>query len=150
MSTTSSYLTNEAILISNSLNADSNTIENKKQQDEDKRKQEHYKQIEISVNIASNILTRYRNLGNTAMRHMMLIDKLYLLLDIGLGALESLDDIPPELKQKIDKLITDTKNDLTDLSNWIMTSHNNTSNILNDNNLLDADIAYSNKKNKIS
>lgn len=78
------------------------------------------------------------------MRHMLLIDKLYLVLDFGLGALETVDDIPPQLKQKIDKLIDDTKKDLSDLSDWIM--HTNSSiNINNnynnkDNDLEDADI----------
>lgn len=116
---------------------------------EEKKTQEYHKRIETFVNIASNILTRYRNLNNPIMRHMMFIDKVYLLLDILIGTLESIDDIPPQLKQKIDKLIIDTKKDLGDLSNWIMASPDNSSNtiknIYQDNNLEDADTVFLNK-----
>ena len=124
-----------------------NSLEEKKKQDEDKRKQEYYKQIEIVVNSSFNTLSRYRKLGNTAIRHMMLIDKLYLILDIGLGALEAVDDIPPQLKEKIDKLVTETKKDLSDLSDWIMAEPSNSRNSLKDDNDLseNTEFGYFNK-----
>jgi hypothetical protein len=96
--------------------------------DNDKEKQEkegYHKRIELLVNSLSNTLARYKNLNDPVLRHMMLIDKLYLTLDLVLGALETIDDVPPLLKQKIDKLVGDTKGELTELSDWVMNKPKN-------------------------
>lgn len=112
----------------------------KKSAEEEKKEKEYHKRVELFINVTSNILSRYRNLKDPVMRHMMFIDKLYLILDFGLGAMETIDDIPPQLKQKIDTLIDDTKKDLSDLSQWIMTA-----NSTNNDDLEDADIKEINK-----
>jgi hypothetical protein len=98
--------------------------DDKKKKEDEKRKQEYNKKIEICANIASNIMTRYRNLKDPVLRHMMLIDKIYLILDGILGAMETIDDVNPQVKQKVDKVISETKKDLSDLSEWIMSRNN--------------------------
>lgn len=95
---------------------------------DEKNKKEYNKRMEIAVNVISNILSRYRNLNDPGMRHMMFVDKLYIVLDVMLGAFESVDEVTPEVKQKIDKLIDETKKDLNDLSKWIMSAGSNNTN----------------------
>lgn len=105
--------------------------ENEKRLEEQKLKEKQYKckNIEIFVNTISSIMTRYRNIENQAMRNMMLIDKIYLILDVVIGFLQSADDITSELQQKINALVTDVKADLNSLSAWMTNNPNNNLNI---------------------
>ena len=76
--------------------------------------------ISSIVNIAENVLSRQRKIGDPVLRHSLFLDKLLLMLDISMGILQEFsNEYPEELRGKIETLSISIQKDLSDLMNWV-------------------------------
>lgn len=118
----------------------------------EKKIKEYNRRIEAIIDIVSSTLTRYRGYYNEAFQYMMLIDKIFIMLDIILVMTDTMNnnDIKLNIKQKLEKVISEAKDDLTKLSNWILNlkNHNNSNNFDNSKNIDNISMHHQTEYNK--
>jgi hypothetical protein len=97
--------------------------EEKRKEEEMKRRNEEVKIIRGIVASYENIFRRQRNVDDICLRNCLFVDKLSMILDIGLGFMTSQmhEDYPIDLKDKINKIHQDLSKDLDNLMSWVRT-----------------------------
>ena len=79
-----------------------------------------YQMLEIGVNIASAVLSGYREIDDPVLKHSLFIDKFNIMIHSLLAVMNyNIADMPVPLKLKIEKLTNDVTSDLKSLSDWV-------------------------------
>ena len=98
--------------------------------DKEKRKKRERKErnmaIRIGVGMASSLLTRQQSVSDQATRSMMFVDKLLLLLDGGLPAMQALQHrfkLPDDIMSSIEQVGKLMRVEVNKLMQWIQKPH---------------------------
>ncbi len=99
--------------------------EHRKECEELRRKQLRF-QYEMGLGVAESIVNRHLNIADPATRHLLLADKLCLLVDVSVGIVNGAvtdEDIDDDVKVRVTKLGGDLQGQLKELIDWMQEMH---------------------------
>ena len=125
---------------------ENNSVENNY---EEKRKEENRMLCRAAINIVKLTLNRYSNVQDPVLRHALLVDKLLLFVDIGLGAGKEYiqKEIGDECAEEFENVSLILQNDLKLLMDWIQTPSYSPDHPFGNNMMKQSNDNYSQKQN---
>lgn len=111
----------------NKMNYDGYNSDEERDDGRDKRKEKEMKErvriINASLFVVESILNRQRRIEDPVLKYTVLVDKLLMLVDMGVGAMKGFvsenEKYPPELRDRLDNVAESLQNDLENLAKWI-------------------------------